>query len=64
MFGRVDFALSKDLTRDDVETNKVGDYCIDVASKLQTLGSKLDYVVGGGISSHAVPFLKQLSKYI
>ena len=62
VFGRVDFALSQSLTRADIETPKVSDSCFAIADKLKNQRSQLDFVVGGGISSHALPFLKKLNE--
>ena len=59
VFGRVDFTLSKGLSRSDVNSSQIESPCFDVSSKLRA--TKLDYVVGGGISSSSLPFLRRLN---
>ena len=59
VFGRVDFTLSQGLSRSDVNSSQIESTCFDVSTKL--CSTKLDYVVGGGISSSSLPFLRRLN---
>jgi hypothetical protein len=59
VFGRVDYSLSKGLSREEINSPTVTDDCIQVARACRELD--LDYVVGGGVSIDALPVLHQLS---
>jgi hypothetical protein len=58
VFGRVDFAGSLNMSRDDINTQVITDYCIKI-SELCKL-SKLDLVLGGGVSSLSIPALQKI----
>ena len=58
VFGRVDFSGSLGLGRDDINTQAITDYCIDVAKTCADTG--LDYVVGGAVSADTLPSMLQI----
>lgn len=59
VFGRVDFAGSLGLSRDDINTDKVTDYCVKVGSVCKK--HQLDLVVGGAVSMDAIDLLNKIN---
>ena len=60
VFGRVDYVGSRGLERSEVDSESVRKDVIQVAEEIKRAGKKL--VVGGGISSNSIPFLKVIEK--
>ncbi len=58
VFGRVDFSLSCGMSRDDINSRKVTDYCVESARVCREAG--LDFVVGGGVSMDALTALRDI----
>ena len=58
VFGRVDFAGSMALSRDDINSEVITKYVLE-AARLSKAKS-LDLVVGGGVSMYALPALRQM----
>lgn len=60
VIGRVDFVGSMGWNRDDINTNRVLHYCLDIAAKAKD--KNLSVIVGGGVSAASVPFFQQFPK--
>lgn len=60
VFGRVDYVGSKKYHPDHVDDEFVLNDCLNIATKCKS--SKLDFVVGGGISNRALPNLNAINK--
>jgi len=59
VFGRVDFAGSLGWSRDDINTDKVTDYCIQAGTICKS--HDLDLVVGGAVSMDALDLLNRIN---
>jgi hypothetical protein len=59
-FGRGDFAESMGLRRSEVDSDVVGQHVLEACDL--TVKAGLKFCVGGSISAHSVPVLRQLSK--
>jgi len=58
VFGRVDYSLSKGLSRDAINTPPITEHCVAVANACKKNG--LEFVVGGGVSADALPVLSEI----
>ena len=58
VFGRVDYAGSLRLPLNMVDDNGITSACMNVAKKCKS--NNLDFVVGGGVSSHAINALNMI----
>jgi hypothetical protein len=59
VFGRVDFTGSLGLSRDDINTDQITEYCIKTGEVCRD--HKLDLVVGGAVSMDVLPTLRKIS---
>ena len=59
VFGRVDYSLSKNYSRDAINDDNVTADCIAAAKACKA--KNLDFIVGGGVSMDAIPALKKIS---
>ena len=60
VFGRVDYVGSLEMSRSDVNSDLLLKDAIEIASKCSE--KNLEFVIGGGISVDAIPFLKEIKK--
>jgi hypothetical protein len=60
VFGRVDFVGSANLNREEVNSKLVLGKILDVAAKAKE--HKKNLVVGGGVSSESINFLREIQK--
>lgn len=58
VMGRVDFAGSLNLDRSEVTSQKITDYCIEVAKSCKE--NNLDYVVGGAVTLESIDSIRQI----
>jgi 2-keto-3-deoxy-L-rhamnonate aldolase RhmA len=60
VFGRVDFAGSLGLTRESIHSDEVTNYVLKAAKA--TKDAKLDFVMGGAISSDSLDVIRQVAE--
>jgi len=60
VFGRVDFSMSRGMSRDDINSDAVTQCALRTAESCKR--NNLELVVGGGISMDALPALRQMHK--
>jgi len=58
VFGRVDFSMSRGMSRDDINSDAVTECAIKTAAMCKR--NKLELVVGGGVSMDALPALRRI----
>lgn len=57
--GRVDYSASRGLTRADINSDEMLEWCIDIARRSKDAGLMVAF--GGGISFDAIPFIKAMA---
>ncbi len=62
VFGRVDFSMSKGLSRDSINDQVITDLVKTTAQAMK--GSNLQLVVGGGVSMDALPALRDIASVL
>lgn len=60
VFGRVDFAGSLGLSREEINSRKINEFVREVAIKCKQ--NNLDLVVGGGVSAESLKVLKEIEE--
>jgi methylmalonyl-CoA mutase cobalamin-binding subunit len=60
VFGRVDFTQSLGLSRAEINSEQITQYCLEVAKKCQA--QDLPLVVGGGVSAETFKYLKAINE--
>jgi hypothetical protein len=60
VLGRVDMTGSMGLTREDINSDEIFNIANVLASKM--IGENKEFVVGGGVSAHSLPFFEKLPK--
>lgn len=60
VLGRVDMTGSMGLTREDINTPKIFEIAKNIGLKAKKYG--LEHVIGGGVSTHSLPFFRDLPK--
>ena len=58
VLGRVDMTGSMGMTREDINSEALFNISNTIAGKI--LSAKKDFVIGGGVSAHSLPFFKKL----
>jgi 4-hydroxy-2-oxoheptanedioate aldolase len=58
VLGRVDMTGSMGLTRDDINSDQILEIAKEIAKKAQQ--HNLEFIIGGGVSAHSLPFFKEL----
>ncbi len=58
VLGRFDMTGSMDLTREDINSDKILDIAKTLSEKMKKVNK--DMVIGGGVSAHSLPFFKSL----
>ena len=54
--GRVDMTGSMDLTRNDINSDAIGDICNEILTKTKNFDKDMECVIGGGVSADSLPF--------
>lgn len=57
--GRVDYSASRGLTRSEINSEAMLEWCVDIASRSKEAGLMVAF--GGGISFDAIPFIKSMA---
>ena len=58
VFGRVDMTGSMGMDRDDINSDKILEIAKTMSEKIKQ--SNKDFVIGGGVSAHSLPFFQKL----
>lgn len=58
VLGRVDMTGSIGMTREDINSKQIFDIAYKLSEKMQKANK--DFVIGGGVSAHSLPFFKEL----